>query len=206
MIVATGRQISNQTDCRERARCKTLVSEASSVRLQRWDFRWRLGGPLQFQFLRQQPELGFGLGIAGEQQLRPSVVDRLQVDHLDGGKLFQHAAWRQSRRQRVQAPRQRDVQAIGQEGDEDVGLDARLALVKDRRALPAAETLAAWGGQRGWRTHSSSAAPPRWPHRRCAQNQHGQGRYAAKVRVWSFRSHHVIAVYRGSEWAERGEI
>ena len=33
---------------------------------------------------------------------------------------------------RMQAPRQRDVQAIGQEGNEDVGLDARLALVKDR--------------------------------------------------------------------------
>jgi hypothetical protein len=32
----------------------------------------------------------------------------------------------------MQAPRQRDVQAIGQEGNEDVGLDARLALVKDR--------------------------------------------------------------------------
>jgi hypothetical protein len=32
----------------------------------------------------------------------------------------------------VQAPRQRDVQAISQEGNEDVGLDARLELVKDR--------------------------------------------------------------------------
>jgi hypothetical protein len=42
----------------------------------------------------------------------------MQVDHLHGGKLLQHAA----RRQRVQASRQRDVQAIGQEGDEDVHL------------------------------------------------------------------------------------
>ena len=32
----------------------------------------------------------------------------------------------------MQAPRQSDVQAIGQEGDEDVGLDAGLELVKDR--------------------------------------------------------------------------
>ena len=30
----------------------------------------------------------------------------------------------------MQAPRQRDVQAISQEGNEDVGLDARLELVK----------------------------------------------------------------------------
>ncbi len=32
----------------------------------------------------------------------------------------------------MQAPGQCDVEAIGQEGDEGVGLDARLALVKDR--------------------------------------------------------------------------
>ena len=32
----------------------------------------------------------------------------------------------------MQAPRQSDVQAVGQEDDEDVRLDARLELVKDR--------------------------------------------------------------------------
>jgi hypothetical protein len=32
----------------------------------------------------------------------------------------------------MQAPRQRDMQAVGQEGDEDVGLDASLELMKDR--------------------------------------------------------------------------
>jgi hypothetical protein len=32
----------------------------------------------------------------------------------------------------MQASRKSDVQAIGQEGDEDVRLDARLKLVKDR--------------------------------------------------------------------------
>ena len=56
----------------------------------------------------------------------------MHVDHLHSAKLFQHAAWRQSWRQRMQAPRQGDMQAIGQEGKEDVGLDARLELVKDR--------------------------------------------------------------------------
>ena len=56
----------------------------------------------------------------------------MHVDHLHGGKLFQHAARRQSRRQRMQAPGERDVQAIGQKGNEDVGLDAGLELVKDR--------------------------------------------------------------------------
>jgi hypothetical protein len=56
----------------------------------------------------------------------------MHVDHLHGGELLQHAARRQTGRQRVQAPRKSDVQAIGQEGDEDVRLDAGLELVKDR--------------------------------------------------------------------------
>ena len=56
----------------------------------------------------------------------------MHVDHLHGSKLLQYAARCQPRRQRMQAPRQRDVQAISQEGNEDVGLDARLELVKDR--------------------------------------------------------------------------
>src|SRR5690242_17304557 len=55
----------------------------------------------------------------------------MDVDHLHRGKLLQHAARRQPRRQRMQTPRQCDVQAIRQEGNEDVGLDARLELVKD---------------------------------------------------------------------------
>ena len=56
----------------------------------------------------------------------------MHVDHLHSGKLFEHGARRQPWRQRVQAPRQRDVQAVRQEGNEEVGLDARLELVKDR--------------------------------------------------------------------------
>src|SRR6202040_3864118 len=34
----------------------------------------------------------------------------------------------------------------------------------------------------------------------------GRGNGWTKARVCSFRSHHSIAVYRESEWAERGEI
>jgi len=36
----------------------------------------------------------------------------------------------------MQAPRQGDVQAVGQEGDEDVRLDACLKLVKRRAGSP----------------------------------------------------------------------
>ena len=96
------------------------------------DFRWWLGGKLQFQLIQQEAELGFGLGIAGEQQLAAVGGRQMDVDHLHGGKLLQHAARRQSRRQRMQAPRESDVQAIGQKGNEDVRLDASLELVKDR--------------------------------------------------------------------------
>ena len=70
--------------------------------------------------------------MAGEYQLAAISSRQMHVDHLHGRKLLQDAARRQPRRQCVQAPRQRDVQAVGQEGDEDVGLDARLELVKDR--------------------------------------------------------------------------
>ncbi len=41
----------------------------------------------------------------------------------------------------MQAPRQSDVQAVGQEGDEDVRLDARLELVKDRSDCEVAPRL-----------------------------------------------------------------
>ena len=96
------------------------------------DFRWWLGGKLQFQLIQQEAELGFGLGIAGEQQLAAVGGRQVDIDHLHGGELFQHAARRQPGRQRMQAPRKSDVQAIGQEGDEDVRFDAGLNLVKDR--------------------------------------------------------------------------
>ena len=70
--------------------------------------------------------------MAGEHQLAAISSRQMHVDHLHGRKLLQHAARRQPRRQRMQAPRERDMQAIGQEGNEDVGLDAGLELVKDR--------------------------------------------------------------------------
>jgi hypothetical protein len=49
----------------------------------------------------------------------------MRVDHLHGGKLLQRCA-ASARVQRLQAPRQRDMLAIGQEGNGVMGLDARL--------------------------------------------------------------------------------
>src|SRR5260370_28684504 len=56
----------------------------------------------------------------------------MQVDHLHGGELFDDAARREAWRQGVEAAAERDVEAIGEEGDEDMRLDPRLVLVKDR--------------------------------------------------------------------------
>ena len=96
------------------------------------DFWWRLGGQIQLQLVEEQFEFGLRLGVAGQQQLAAIGGGQVHVDHLHGGELFEHAARRQPRRQRMQAAAKGDVQAIGQKGDEDVGLDARLELVKDR--------------------------------------------------------------------------
>src|SRR5580693_3079575 len=89
-------------------------------------------GNSSLSFFSNRLSSGSGLGVAAEQQFTAVGGRQVHVDHLHGGKLLQHAARRQPRRQRVQAPRQRDMQAIGQEGNENVGLNARLALVKDR--------------------------------------------------------------------------
>jgi len=51
---------------------------------------------------------------------------------LHGSELFERAAWGQSGRQDVQAPLRRDVQAMGEEGDEDVCFDSLFILVEDR--------------------------------------------------------------------------
>jgi hypothetical protein len=55
----------------------------------------------------------------------------MDIDHLDGGELLGSAAGAQSRRQRMQAALQRDVRTMGQEGDEDIGLDPTFLMMED---------------------------------------------------------------------------
>ena len=50
----------------------------------------------------------------------------MDVEHLHGGELVEHRPRREAARQRFEPCAQRDVEAIGQEGDEDVRLDALL--------------------------------------------------------------------------------
>ena len=72
------------------------------------------------------------MGIAREPDFAPVGGRQMDIDHLDGSELFQSASSGQARRQGMEAAGQGDLQAIGQEGDEDVGLYAPLILVEDR--------------------------------------------------------------------------
>ena len=90
-------------------------------------------GQDQFEFVQEEREFRLRLfGIAGQQQLAAVGRRDMQIDHLHGGELFDGAARGQTGRQGMQPPAKRDVQTIGEEGDEDMRLDAPLILVKDR--------------------------------------------------------------------------
>jgi hypothetical protein len=96
------------------------------------DFGRRLRGQSELELVDQQLQLGLGLGVAGEHDLASVGRRQMDVDHLDGGKLFQRAARGQSRRERVEPARQGDLQGIGEEGDEDMGFDSAFVVMEDR--------------------------------------------------------------------------
>jgi len=72
------------------------------------------------------------LGVAIEQDLAPVGGRQMNVNHLNGGELFERTARGQPGRQGMKATGQGDLHAVGQKGDEDVGFDPRLVLMEDR--------------------------------------------------------------------------
>ena len=87
---------------------------------------------MELEAVEQELKFGFGLGIAGQQKF-PAVGGRqMDIDHLDGSKFLQDAPSSQARSQAVQAMLQGDIKTIGEEGDEDMGLDPAFILMKDR--------------------------------------------------------------------------
>ena len=56
----------------------------------------------------------------------------MDIHHLDCRQLFQNGPRGQSRRQRTRLVLQRHLQAVGDEGDEEVGFDAMVELMVDR--------------------------------------------------------------------------
>jgi hypothetical protein len=56
----------------------------------------------------------------------------VNIEHLDGGEFVEHGARSEAGGQGLEPCAERDVKAIGQEGDEDVRFDAAFELVVDR--------------------------------------------------------------------------
>lgn len=56
----------------------------------------------------------------------------MDVEHLHGRQLVEHGAGREAAGERFEAGTQRDVKAVGDERDEDVGLDALFEVMVDR--------------------------------------------------------------------------
>ena len=73
-----------------------------------------------------------GLGVAGQHQVPPVSGRQMHIHHLQRRELLQHGARGQSRRARPAEVPPGDVQAVGDESDEDVRLNPGLALVEDR--------------------------------------------------------------------------
>ena len=86
-------------------------------------------GQRQSQLLEQHAVLGLGLGVAREQQFAPVGGGDAHVYHLHRLELGKHLARCDAAGQRAQLRLERDLQAVGEEGDEDVRLDARFLVV-----------------------------------------------------------------------------
>jgi hypothetical protein len=56
----------------------------------------------------------------------------VDVEHLHSCQLVEYCAGREASGERFEAGAQRDVKAVGDERDEDVGLDALLEVMLDR--------------------------------------------------------------------------
>ena len=93
---------------------------------------WWLGWQAQLQPVDQELKFGFGVGMARKPDLASIGGRQMNINHLDGGELFERAARGQPGRQGVKPTGQRDLHAVSKEGDEDVGLDPRLVLMEDR--------------------------------------------------------------------------
>ena len=72
------------------------------------------------------------LSMSGQDQVASVGGRQMHIEHLQCGELLQDGPWGEPRRAGPGQVLQRDVQAVGDEGDEDVRLDSILALMEDR--------------------------------------------------------------------------
>jgi hypothetical protein len=95
---------------------------APPARDARRGLRWQI----KFQALQQKLLVGVRFGVAAQDQRAAVGGWEVAVDHLDGGGLVEHGPWREAGGQRLELGAQRDVKAIGLEGNEDVCFDPML--------------------------------------------------------------------------------
>ena len=98
----------------------------------RGDSGRRLGWQAELEPVDEKLQFGLRVGVAGQQDLSPVGGRQMDIDHLDGGELFERAASGQPGRQGVEAARESDLHAVRQKGDEDVGFDPLFVLMEDR--------------------------------------------------------------------------
>jgi hypothetical protein len=101
----------------------------------RSDARGRLGRQVELELFRQHLLVGVEFGVTAQDQHAAIGGREVDVEHLDGGELVEDGPRREAGGQRLELGAQRDVKAVGQEGDEDVGFDAVLKLMVDRAEL-----------------------------------------------------------------------
>jgi hypothetical protein len=94
-----------------------------------------LGRQVELELVHQKLLFGVEFRVAAQDQC-PAIGDReVDVKHLDGSDLVEHGPRSEAGRQRLELRAQRDVQAIGQESDEDVRFDTVLKMVVDGAEL-----------------------------------------------------------------------
>ena len=94
--------------------------------------RRRLWGQVEVEVRYQEFLVGVQFGIAAQDQRAAIGGREVNVEHLDSGEFVEHGSRGEAAGQRLEPGAKRDVKAIGQEGDEDVGFDALFQLVIDR--------------------------------------------------------------------------
>src|SRR5713101_6493446 len=99
------------------------------------DARGRLEWQAELELVGEELVICVQLGITAENQGAAICGWEVYVEHLHGGELVEHSARGEAGGERLEPRPQGDVEAIGQEGDEDVGFDTRLDLVIDRAQL-----------------------------------------------------------------------
>ena len=88
-------------------------------------YPWRgLRGQIEAELADEELLVSVQFGVAAEDQRAAIGRGEVHVQHLDGGEFVEHCPGGEASCKRLEPGAQRDVQAVGQEGDEDVGFHA----------------------------------------------------------------------------------